>query len=239
MDSIELWSGSTKAVVSIDGGWLTNLSDDNGDVLFPKRLLTAPDGSKKQRGGCHVCLPNFGPGGMSDQVQHGFGRHMVWSVARQTQSSITLELPNGDDEYQDLSSQLTYSLTDSSITMTLKVANNGVDEMRIAPGFHPYFAMSDDEGRVAIDDIAVDIQDLEGTLFYQSAAKQLMLQKRTLTMTSDVMTTWAAWSDRLGSYVCLEPTYAGYAFENDDEAPDAGQLLQPGESRAYTAMIQW
>ncbi|RYF28350.1 MAG: aldose 1-epimerase [Chloroflexi bacterium] len=164
---------------------------------------------------------------------------MIWSVARQTQSSITLELPNGDDEYQDLSSQLTYSLTDSSITMILKVANNGVDEMRIAPGFHPYFAMSDDEGRVAIDDIAVDIQDLEGTLFYQSAAKQLMLQKRTLTMTSDVMTTWAAWSDRLGSYVCLEPTYAGYAFENDDEAPDAGQLLQPGESRAYTAMIQW
>lgn len=238
MDSIELWSGSTKAVVSIDGGWLTNLSDDNGDVLFPKRLLTAPDGSKKQRGGCHVCLPNFGPGGMSDQVQHGFGRHMIWSVARQTQSSITLELPNGDDEYQDLSSQLTYSLTDSSITMTLKVTNNGVDEMRIAPGFHPYFATTDGEGQVSIDDQRTDIQDLEDTLFYEGDSKQLMLQKRTLTINSDDLTTWAAWSDQLGNYVCLEPTYAGYAFENDDEAPD-DQILQPSESRIYSTSIQW
>lgn len=238
MDIVELWSGSTKALVSIDGAWLTNLSDDNGDILFPKRLLTAADGSKKQRGGCHVCLPNFGPGGMSDQVQHGFGRQMVWAVARQTQSEVTLELPNGDDEYPDLSSQITYALDGASIRITLKVTNNGSDALRLAPGIHPYFATTDGEGQVSIDDRRTDIQDLAGTLFYEGRSKQLALQKRTITMTSDDLTTWAAWSDQLGNYVCLEPTFAGYAFTDADEAPD-DQLLQPSESRTYSATIQW
>lgn len=237
MDVIELWNGSTKALVSIDGAWLTNLSDDNGDILFPKRLLTAADGSKKQRGGCHVCLPNFGSGGLSDQAQHGFGRQMVWAVARQTQGEVTLELPNGDDEYPDLSSQLTYALDEASMTITLKVANNGTSELRIAPGFHPYFAVADGEGQVSIDGETVDVQDLEGTLFSEGTSKQLTLQKRTIGVASDDLTTWAAWSDRLGNYVCLEPTYAGYAFLQDDPSDD--QLLRPGQSRTFSASIGW
>lgn len=238
MEVVELWSGSTKALVSIDGGWLTNLSDDYGDILFPKRLLTAADESKKQRGGCHVCLPNFGPGGLSDQVQHGFGRQMVWSVARQTQSEVTLELPNGDDEYADLSSQLTYTVNSRSVKMVLKVMNNGANELRVAPGFHPYFATTDGEGQVSVDGVSTDIQDLENTIFYEGQSKQLMLQKRTITMSSEDLTTWAAWSDQLGNYVCLEPTYAGYAFENVDDAPD-DQLLKSGESRIYSTTVQW
>lgn len=238
MDIIELWSGSTKALVSIDGAWLTNLSDDNGDVLFPKRLLTAADGSKKQRGGCHVCLPNFGPGGLSDQAQHGFGRQMVWSVARQTQSEVTLELPNGDDEYLGLSSQLSYVLAGQSIKITLKVINNGTDELRITPGFHPYFATAEGEGQASIDGERIDVQDLEDAVFYSGNDKKLELRKRTITMRSDDLTTWAAWSDQLGNYVCLEPTYAGNAFLDADDAPE-DQLLQPSESRAYSVTLHW
>ena len=237
-DVIELWSGSTKALVSIDGGWLTNLSDDYGDILFPKRKLTAPDGSRKQRGGCHVCLPNFGPGGLSDQEQHGYGRQMVWEVGRKTQSSVTLELPHGDDEYSDLSSQLTYFLDGSSIQITLKVTNNGSESLRIAPGFHPYFATSDGEGQVSIDDERIDVQDLEDTVFYTGTDKKLTLEKRTITLRSEELITWAAWSDQLGNYVCLEPTYSGYAFVDSDDAPD-DQLLRPAQSRSYTFSVQW
>ncbi len=238
MDTIELWQGSTKALVDPIGGWLTNLSDDNGDILFPKRRLEAADGSKKQRGGCHVCLPNFGPGGLSDQEQHGFGRQKVWNVARQTQSEVTLELPSGDEEYPDLSSQLTYSLDDASVKLTLKVINNGTSGLRIAPGFHPYFALNEGEGQVSIDEVATDIQDLVDTEFFEGTSKELLLQKRTLRLSSDDLPVWAAWSDQLGSYVCLEPTYAGYAFEDADEAPD-DQLLHPGESRLYSFSIAW
>ena len=238
MDVIELWNGSTKALVSIDGGWLTNVSDDNGDILFPKRQLTAADGSKKQRGGCHVCLPNFGPGGLSDQAQHGFGRQMVWEVGRQTQSEVTLELPSGDDEYADLSSQLTYTLGEASMTMKLKVTNNGDQPLWVAPGFHPSFAMTADEGQVGINGDVIDVQDLADTLFLTGNSMQLSLQKRTITLSSDDLTTWASWSDQLGKYVCLEPTYAGNAFENDDDAPD-DQLLQPGQSRTYIMSMKW
>ncbi|MBI3889705.1 hypothetical protein HY312_04000 [Candidatus Saccharibacteria bacterium] len=238
MDIIELWSGSTKALVSIDGGWLTNVSDDYGDILFPKRQLTTEDGSKKQRGGCHICLPNFGPGGLSDQVQHGFGRQVIWEVGHKTQSEVTLELPHGDEEYPDLSSQLTYALDGNSIKMTLKVINNGSDSLRIAPGFHPYFATIDGEGQVSIDGERTDIQDLEDTVFHSGNDKTLKLDKRMITMHSDELTTWAAWSDHLGNYVCLEPTYAGYAFEDADDAPD-DQLLHPDESRVYSVSITW
>ena len=238
MDVVELWSGSTKALVSIDGGWLTNLSDDYGDVLFPKRSLVAADGSKKQRGGCHVCLPNFGPGGLSDQEQHGFGRQMVWEIGRQTQSEVTLELPHGDDEYPDLSSQITYALDGNSINITLKVTNNGSESARIAPGFHPYFATADGEGQVSIDDERIDVQDLEEAVFYSGASKKLALQKRIITMHSDELTTWAAWSDQLGNYVCLEPTYAGNSFLEHDDTPD-DQLLRPGQSRTYTVLLRW
>ena len=122
--------------------------------------------------------------------------------------------------------------------MTLKVTNNGSESVRIAPGFHPYFATIDGEGQVSIDDNTIDIQDLVDTEFFEGASKVLKLQKRTVTIHSDELTTWAAWSDQLGNYVCLEPTYAGYAFEDADDAPD-DQLLHPSESRVFAVIIQW
>ncbi len=237
MDIIELWSGSTKALVSIDGGWLTNLSDDYGDILFPKRKLEAADGNKKQRGGSHVCLPNFGPGGLSDQPQHGFGRAMVWQVQQQTQSAVALELPQGDEEYQALSSILTYALDGASLTMTLKVTNNGNESLRLAPGFHPYFSLKEGEGQVHVNDQTYDVQDLADTEFFTSDSATLRLDRRTITIRSADLTTWALWSDQLGNYVCCEPTLGGYLFENDE--PQASELLAPGESRTYQASISW
>ncbi len=237
-DVIELWSGTTKALVSIDGAWLTNLSDDFGDVLYPKRMLKAPDGSSKQRGGCHVCLPNFGPGGLSDQAQHGFGRLSVWEVARQTQQSVTLELPHGDDEYADVSSQLTYTLEEQSITIELKVTNNGKEVARMSPGFHPYFSLVEGESQVMIDSLDIALSELADTEFYEGTSKKLKTQKRTLTLSSNELTTWAAWTDQMGGYACLEPTLAGYSFLDNDEAPQ-NELIAPGSDCLYEFLIQW
>jgi galactose mutarotase-like enzyme len=238
MDTIELWHGSTKALVSIDGGWLTNVSDDYGDILFPKRNLLAAAGSKKQRGGSHVCLPNFGPGGLSDQPQHGYGRTVVWAVARQTQHSITLELPHGDDEYQDLSAQLTYELQDSGLSMTVKLVNNSSQAYRIAPGFHPYFVLADGENTVLIGGDEVNLNDLAGTEFYSGTTMILSNQKRRFELHSEDLTTWAAWSDRLGNYVCVEPTFAGNTFEENDDVPKE-EMLGAGESRSFSFALSW
>lgn len=237
-DVIELWNGAAKALISIDGGWLTNLSDDSGDILFPKRSLAAEDGSKKQRGGCHVCLPNFGPGGLSDQAQHGFGRQMVWSVARQTTHSVTLELPHGDDEYADMSSQISYLLGEQSLTITLKVVNNGAQNARVSPGFHPYFSLAEGESRVTIDSLDIDLSELADTEFFEGTSKELITQKRTITLSSNELTTWAAWTDQMGTYVCLEPTRAGYSFLDSDEPPE-NEIVAPGSSRSYEFLLQW
>src|SRR5688572_18264108 len=115
---IELWNGSAKAIIDPRGAWLTNLSDDHGDVLFPKRRLKAPDGTIKDRGGCHVCLPNFGPGGSSGLPQHGFGREMVWTTSEQFDNSVVFSLSSGRDGYENLSSVLRYRLDEGSLSIT-------------------------------------------------------------------------------------------------------------------------
>jgi glucose-6-phosphate 1-epimerase len=137
---IELFNGSAKAIIDPRGAWLTNLSDDYGDILYPKRTLVAGDGTKKARGGSHVCLPNFGPGGDSGQPQHGFGRVMDWEVTDTTAASAMLTLAHGNNDYANLSALLTYHLESQSIIMTLEVTNDGAADMRLAPAFHPHFS---------------------------------------------------------------------------------------------------
>lgn len=237
MDTIELWSGTTKALISLDGAWLTNLSDENGDILYPKRLLEGADGSKKARGGCHVCLPNFGVGGETELAQHGFGRTSVWSLVNQTDASARLILRGGSDEYASLDSTLTYELNDSSITITLQLKNAGDKVLRVAPGFHPYFALSSDETAVKIDDQPYDLEDLAGTLFVEGQSKELALEKRNLHLSAENLSTWAVWTDQLANYVCVEPTFDGPTFVRNQ--PDENENLQPGATNTYSHTISW
>ena len=237
MDVIELWSGTTKAIIDPIGAWVTNLSDDAGDILFPKRQLKAPDGSTKTRGGCHVCLPNFGPGGDTGLAQHGFGRVAQWGVAGQNESSLTLRLVGGAEGYEALESTLAYELTATSIRMTLSVANIGAVPLRVGPAFHPYFALADGEGQVQIDGHSHDLDDLEGTLFETGEQRRLTSQRRTISLLSTGLSTWALWTDKLGPYVCVEPTMGGYTFLENE--PTAEELLESGATKTYSAEIKW
>ena len=72
--NITLHTGTTTATITTDGAYITSLADERGDVFYPLQQLATSDGARKTRGGCHVCLPNFGPGGASGLAQHGFGR---------------------------------------------------------------------------------------------------------------------------------------------------------------------
>lgn len=235
---IELWHGNTKALISPEGAWLTNLSDENGDILFPKRQLTAPDGSVKIRGGSHVCLPNFGPGGESGLPQHGFGRTEVWEVVAQTEGRATLRLVGGAEGYQGLVSTLSYALGDRSLDMQLELHNTGESTLRVAPAFHPYFALAADEEMVRIDDTKVKLESLADMQLSESTTKkQLATLRRTIRLESPQLTKWAQWTDQLGKYVCVEPTLDGYAFLQD--TPAAAEQLAPNETVAYAFRITW
>lgn len=233
---VEIQNNNTKAIIDPRGARLTNLSNEFGDIIFPKRNLTADDGSVKQRGGSHVCLPNFGPGGASGQPQHGFGRVMDWELTDKTDSSVLLTLRKGEGEYSDMESVLAYQLGDDRLVMTLEVVNNGMADLRVAPAFHPYFALTE-ESEVAVDGIEESLENLSEAQFLKGTMHTLDTAGRTLTLTSDELQTWAKWTDRLGKYVCVEPSLGGFTFLKD--TPETGEILKSGESKTYTFTISW
>jgi D-hexose-6-phosphate mutarotase len=230
---IELFEGSTIAKISKDGGYVTNLADQNGDIFYPKRTITAPDGSQKVRGGSHICLPNFGPGGDSGQPQHGFARLSAWDVISQTDSAVTLGLA-GDDAYAGVELRLTYVLEASSLNGKLEVNNGATGDIAVAPAFHPYFMIG---GGVEIDGaIQPNLTDYAEAVCISGTKHILRTNGRLMTLMSTSLSTWAIWTDRLAPYLCIEPTQSGFSFEEDITRADT---IKPGETRQYDLSIDW
>ena len=238
MDTIELWNGDTKALIDPMGAWLTNLSDDRGDILFPRRRLTDTSGGKKQRGGMHVCLPNFGPGGDSSLAQHGFGRDMVWQMSDTQPSYARFELAGGPKgDYQTLQATLQLTLDTRSIDVALTLRNTGTTPLRVAPGFHPYFALDRNEHTIHVNGASYTTADLAGTEFFDDRhAMHLRVARRTVAVTSHRLPTWALWTDGLGDYVCVEPTASGNAFLG---AVTDNEQLHAGKQQTYSMTIAW
>jgi glucose-6-phosphate 1-epimerase len=236
MGTIELSSGTVAATVDCEGAWLTRLSDEHGDILFPKQLIETPEGTQKARGGCHVCLPNFGPGGESGLPQHGFGRLSTWKLAGQTEDSVSLMLVGGARGYETLVSTLTYLLQGDSMTVTLQLENAHPIPVRVAPGFHPYFSLQSGETEVVVNEEKLALAEVGDTLFRQGQSQKLTTARRTVNITSTNLSAWAIWSDQLGPYVCVEPTLAAYSFLDGNTAEE---LLIKHRNRSYTMTIRW
>lgn len=231
---IELYNGDAKAIVSTRGGYITNLANDDGDILFPKRTLRAPDGSEKVRGGCHVCLPNFGPGGESGLAQHGFGRTSEWVVADRSETRVELALA-GKGDYMGMDSSLAYTLQQHSLEMRLTLKNRGTSPVKVSPGFHPYFFRGGQA--VQLDGVTyVDTAEFAGTQFVNGHERNLQLAGRTLRLHSENLPRWALWTDDLADYFCVEPTQGGNAFAENIAVADT---LAPGDERAYILSIRW
>lgn len=115
--------------VEPDGALLTSYTRAGQDVLMPRQQL---DGS--WRGGCHVCMPNFGPGGESGLAQHGFGRTSTWQVSQQTDSMVALTLQVDEASYRGLTFTITYQLAPTGLAMVLTATNGAHAPVRLAPG---------------------------------------------------------------------------------------------------------
>lgn len=237
MKYIELQSKQTIARIVPEGAWLTELSDKQGDILYPKQRLLTTDGNLKARGGCHVCLPNFGPGGDSDLPQHGFGRTETWEVAEQTENSVKLVLRGGAKSYESLVSNLVYELSSGALDITLQLENIGDNPLRVAPGFHPYFALPATTERIEISREEYKLSEIGGTLFRDGQSQTLIAGRRRVKISSENLSKWAIWTDQLDDYVCIEPTAYGNAFLN--KKPISGELLQSQDKHVYSCQISW
>lgn len=230
----ELKTGVASAQVSLDGAWVETLTLENASVFYPKTTLETPSGAKI-RGGMHVCLPNFGPGGDSGLAQHGFGRTSTWTLQEQTANSVRLELEAQPAPYHNLQAVLRYELSDDSLLATLSVTNTGNEPLRVAPGFHPYFQVDTDETTAVVNNTTYELADIEGTEFMTADSVALKIARQNLKLTGTNLSTWAIWTDQLGDYVCVEPTLGGNRFL---EPTAADELLSASETRDYTLKIQ-
>ena len=231
--NITLHTGTTTVTITTDGAYITNLADERGDVFYPLQQLTAPDGERKTRGGCHVCLPNFGPGGASGLAQHGFGRTSQWQVVEHTSDRVEIML-KGNGAYAGLESRLVYTAAEHQLAMQLTLVNVGEDELLVAPAFHPYFAY---DGALVLDGQPLaDLTPLTETIFVDGSTRQLATGRRTITLQSEGLPRWAVWTDGLGSYLCVEPTHSGNSFADN---PTHAAALVPGQTARYGVRVGW
>ena len=231
--NITLHTGTTTATITTSGAYITSLADEHGDVFYPLQQLTTSDGERKTRGGCHVCLPNFGPGGASGLAQHGFGRTSQWQVVEHTSDRVELIL-KGSDAYAGLESRLVYTVAEHQLAMQLTLVNIGEDELLMAPAFHPYFAY---DGVPVLDGQPLaDLTPLAETIFVDGVTRQLATGRRTITLQSEGLPRWAIWTDELGPYLCVEPTHSGNSFADN---PSRATVLVPGQVARYGVQVGW
>ncbi len=231
--NITLHTGTTTATITTDGAYITSLTDEYGDVFYPLQQLTTSDGERKTRGGCHICLPNFGPGGASGLAQHGFGRTNQWQVVEQASDRVELIL-QGSDAYAGLESRLVYTVAEHQLAMQLTLANVGEDELLVAPAFHPYFVY--DDVPVLDSQPLADLAPLADTIFVDGPTRQLATGRRTITLQSEGLPRWAVWTDGLGPYLCVEPTHSGNSFA---DSPSRATVLVPGQTAQYGVRVGW
>ena len=234
---ITLTHSTAHADINPEGGaWVETLTRDGQAVLFPKTDLMSDSGERKTRGGMHVCLPNFGPGGTSALAQHGFGRTLPWEVVHHNVHSVTLRLQGSGSLYSSLISTLVYTLEPSQFKAELTVKNTGQTSLRVAPGFHPYFALSESEAAVSVNDVVYELDKLGGTEFITAENVALQTSEQRLSLEQSNLSTWAVWTDQLANYVCVEPTYGGYRFL-EPSSPE--EHLVPGAEKTFSCSIGW
>jgi D-hexose-6-phosphate mutarotase len=221
VSQVTLSSGSLEAVINAKGAWLDSLEFDKSSILFPKQVIETQSGAKT-RGGCHVCLPNFGPGGTSGLAQHGFARDAEWTLIERSTNHVLFSLQVLEGEYAGMKALLKYTLTATSARLQLTVTNLGSKAIEISPGFHPYFQIN--EKQIAINGINTSVDDYSEAIIMKDAPQEIRIDKFHLTIAATNIDQWVLWSDGLDNYFCIEPTQSGFSFQNDiTEAV----LLQP------------
>lgn len=223
----------TTVRVSAEGAYIREVLRGDTTLIAPQHEVTLDDGTVKLRGGCHVCIPQFGPA--ESLPQHGYARHKTWHIDQCTEDSVTLSLASGEGDYRQLASVVTYSVGARGLVISLALINKGDRPLRAAPGIHPYFARQSDQP-IELDERLLDPEAAAMTEFVGGESHDVRIGDMHYTCESSNLTTWAIWTDNPAAYICIEPTYAGYAFTREMTEDEE---LAPGEQRVYDFTITW
>ena len=132
----------------------------------PWQVLYRPtETGNVKRWGLPLMIPNFSRlknGIFKDKNTtlpiHGFGRNLPWTVTSQEMTSLSMQLNSSDATRPDYPYEFTFTATiaagEGTLTYTLTMENRGDEEMPIAPGFHPYFTVAQqDKAKLVTSDL--------------------------------------------------------------------------------------
>lgn len=116
-----------------------------------------------QRWGLPLMIPNFSrlKGGIFKDKNttlpiHGFGRDLPWTVTEEDTSHLSMQLESSDATRPHYPYEFTFTAAiaagDGTLTYTLTMENRGDEAMPIAPGFHPYFAVAQEDKAKLVTD---------------------------------------------------------------------------------------
>jgi len=144
-------SGNTAIGVIPELSLVTQFQVESWEVLY----RPAETGNVK-RWGLPLMIPNFSR--LKDGIFkekgttlpiHGFGRNLPWTVTAHTDTSISIQLSSSDTTRHDYPYEFTFTTTitvgEQSLLYTLSMENRSDEIMPIAPGFHPYFTVAQEE----------------------------------------------------------------------------------------------
>jgi galactose mutarotase-like enzyme len=120
----------------------------------PWQILYRPAGTGNvKRWGLPLMIPNFSrlkDGIFKDKNTtlpiHGFGRNLPWTVTARESTRLSMQLSSSDATRPDYPYEFTFTATiaagQGTLTYTLTMENHSAEDMPIAPGFHPYFTVA-------------------------------------------------------------------------------------------------
>ncbi len=148
---IVLESGTSRAAVIPEICLVSDFQVGPWQVLYRPQQT-----GNVRRWGLPLMIPNFGrlkDGRFeekgTDLPIHGFGRVLPWTVTHQEPDRLDLELQSSEATRASYPYEFTFlskiTLSEGKLTYLLTMHNEGNEPMPIAPGFHPYFTIGQQE----------------------------------------------------------------------------------------------
>ena len=153
----EKYGASYKTLTLTDGEYAFTVTPEKGGMAtsFTKNGDEYLESTDRPRCGIPILFPNCGKpddgvhhfNGAAYPIEvHGLADLVPWQVKSADDTAIELTLtPNGLTKFVypfDFSLTMRYTLTGSTATLALTVANTGDKALPFSVGFHPYFAAS-------------------------------------------------------------------------------------------------
>src|ERR1700753_2404548 len=146
-----LTSGDTKIGIMPHISLVSHFQVGNWPVFY-----RAAETGNVRRWGMPLMIPNFSrlkQGIFQEKGTtlpiHGFGRILPWTVTEQDQSSVTIQLSSDEHTRPQYPYEFTFTAHivagEGTLTYTLTMENRNAESMPIAPGFHPYFSVAQED----------------------------------------------------------------------------------------------